>query len=69
MRAAQLINMSCMVSLVLVVNMSIAYPCATTHPLWSFHVDALRVVDGNVSPGKPPQGGFAVSGPRNPRFT
>jgi len=39
------------------------YSASTTPPLCSSHADAFRAVDGNVSPSKPPQGGFAVSSP------
>lgn len=37
------------------------YSLGTTHPICSSHEDAFWAVDVNVSPSKPPQGGFAVS--------
>jgi hypothetical protein len=37
------------------------YSLFTTHPICSSHEDAFWAVDVNVSPSKPPQGGFAVS--------
>ena len=43
-------------------RVDLVYSFKTTRPICSSLADAFWVVDSSVSPSKPPQGGFAVSG-------